>query len=253
MSWYSANYKRRAALSVDNTTGGATSINVTCTIPTDWDDFWQHIRSTGEDIKVTLNDGVTLATFAKPTFTFSTRSLVIVVDGVAVTADKVNTLWLYWDYSAETSAGTGAATGTSAKNAYVELSQPTPPNIIVCRPVPPSDTRAAAVIAKSAAEVTHIWWDLAAMLEQRPGTYAGQRLREEIAAVGWVVYASTTPQAGMVTANKTTIVGAGSVVKTLIQAGTSGTNYTGRLTVTTSLGRVLEFSCEVRVRTPTEQ
>ena len=252
MSWHNRNYKQRAALVIDNTTGGATSVNVTFTIPTDWDAFWEHVRSDGKDVRLTLADGATVVPAWNMTWTYATRSAVIVADSIAVTAGKMCVLWLYWDYDAESAAGTSAATGSTPKTAYVEQSAPGPINVVRCLPLPYGDTRAPRTISKSAAEVVHIWWDLSAVLEVRAATYNQQTTYEEISYVSsWAVYEGSTAKSTMVTANKTTV--SGKVVKTLLQGGTDGTSYTMRLTVVTTLGRTLEFSASLRIQTPTEQ
>lgn len=59
MSWYSSNWRYRASISVDNTAGAGGAIDITASIPTNWDEFWDNVLSTGNDVRVTDADGET--------------------------------------------------------------------------------------------------------------------------------------------------------------------------------------------------
>ena len=118
MSWFNANWGYRQAIVVDNL-GGASTIDVTATIPADFDPFWQNVLANGFDIRVTLADGKTLATFDVDSFNQTNRTGTIEIDNAsAADSDAMLVFWLYWGNAAAANAAT-TFTPSSAKTGHI--------------------------------------------------------------------------------------------------------------------------------------
>ena len=118
MSWYSSNWSHRQAIVIDNLTGAGT-IDVTASLPADFDPFWDNVLVSGNDIRVTLADGKTLATYDVDAFNAVNRAGIIEVDNLTATSsDAMLVLWLYWGNPAASSATT-TFTPSAPKTGYI--------------------------------------------------------------------------------------------------------------------------------------
>jgi hypothetical protein len=254
MSWYqdatnpTQRWRRRAPIAVDNTGGSVGNIDITCVVPKDWDDFWNNVNQVdGRDIRVTDSDGKTLLVFDLNGFDVSTRTLTLEVDNYAAPAAAMLQLWVYWgNASANTAAASFVA--SAPKTGTIWLAAPGFPAITVTEERP-RDTKPANKLAKQASTQTWVWWNLDAVLLKREFANAQDRLLEEIAYVSYVINLNGTPQS-MTDVTLTRYIDGW--VAVFVKAGTTGSNYTVALTVTTSEGRTLVFSAELNVRTVSE-
>jgi hypothetical protein len=252
MSWYDEDYQKRAAITVHEGTATATA-DVDITIPSDWDDFWDAIDSSGNELRITYADGYTLVPgydVDKPgggAFSKANRTGRLRID--AATFPNVgNTLvlfWVYYDTVSTQGDGSAAVTMASIKDGYIELGKPATDKHTSQRH-PPGLSRPRRIVSKTAGETAVVSVDLARVLEQRETPFAGRRAHEE----PWAVLHAALEQDGTTSATATIFPtnGAGSRyietkgetgaerslwLKVPIAAGTNGDNYTVSLIVRT--------------------
>lgn len=257
MSWYRDSsgvaHKRRASISVDNTAGSSGSIDVTITVPQDWDIFWSEVNQTdGRDIRVTGADGSTLVGYRLVGFSVSTRTLTIEVDNFVAPAGAMCQLWLYWNNASATSAAI-VFVAASPKTGYIEVGAPVAP---VYRAASESfkSTRPRNTASKQASETVYISVDVSAFLTGRiqgEGFVAGNQRYEEISHVSYRVLSGGSAQASMVSATRTRFI-KGDIVMLYVTGGSDQSGYTVELTVTTTQGQVRMASIWLEVRTVDE-
>lgn len=254
VSWYDSNYKYRLAITVDNTAGGAGAADVTISIPYTLELFWSTVLSSGEDVRVTLGDGVTLATFDLDSFSKANKVGTIEIDNVTLVAACSHVLYLYWGYASATT-GVSAFVPAAPKTGYIEQGKPADPVVVVTRQKP-GETRSRDVISKIATETVQVWFDFRNVLERRTDPYATHLDYEEISyAVCDVTVNGSSSGASLITVADTRVITTaqgGGIVAVLVKGGASGTNYTVEALVTTSKGfsspaRVLSGRCTMKV------
>ena len=124
MSWYNDDYKRRMPIVVDGSGHTGANAQVQFNVPSDWDDFWNNIRSDGNDIVVTDKNGDSIVQFEKG-FNYGNRSLSINVFQIATTEESsMHLMFIYWDYPDETTDHETPVTIVSALNGYIYLGDP---------------------------------------------------------------------------------------------------------------------------------
>lgn len=184
MSWLDDNWRKRAAISVHNAAGAGTA-DVTITIPTDWDEFWSAIDSSGNELRVTLSDGVTGVVYdvdatGGGAFSKASRDGRIRIDAVTLRSTVLTTglLWLYYD--SETAAGDGSAAVVIAAplTGYIELGRPVDRRVVL-QPQPPGLTRPQAILSKESAETQHFWIDFGPSLQVYRTPYNARLCYEE--------------------------------------------------------------------------
>ncbi len=136
MSWFNANSQWRAPVTVNNI-GGASTIDVAITIPSDWGAFWSNVATNGHDIKVCDSDGTTLLTWSRDTWDHAARSAILEVnDWTPDSADATVILYLYWGESSPTDTAS-SFTVSSAKIGTVLACRPAPGSVIIRAESPP--------------------------------------------------------------------------------------------------------------------
>ena len=247
MAWIkgSDTWNRRAPIAVDNTAGSTGNQYVQVVVPPDMEEFWTHVNQTdGRDVRITDYTGASIVPYALSGFNATTRTLTINIGLYSAPVVAMYQMWLYWD-SATAASGASTVTVDTPKTGKVELGHPTDLRSHV-QHEPSGGVRPVTQLSKPSADADWIYWDLRQVLQQYLSPAYGFGRLEEI---GWASVAVTTggeSQSGMVDATKTRFIDGW--VKTLIKAGSSGTDYTVALTVTTSLGRTLTARCWLFVR-----
>lgn len=253
MSWYDQNYRYRIPIAMDNTAGGGGAADLSMSIPTDLDLFWDVVQSDGDDIRITGADGRTLATYDIESFSVANRTAIIEIDNYTCIAATMQQLWLYWSYSSASNAES-AVTTSSPLSGYICQEVPTG-YVVVVQPERQGSTSPRNRFQKGANEQITLWFDFRGMLHRRAKPSKGSLLLEEIDYVSLVqVEVGAAAQAAMVDATKTRFVDG--FVGMVVKAGTSGTNYTAICRVVTtggSVARTLEGRAYFTVRNVTEQ
>lgn len=251
MSWHDDNYNHRRPLSI--IVGSTTPTDVTIAMSADDEQFWAGIRSDCNDIRVCDADGRTLETYDIASFDYANRVLTVEVDNATFVVSKVNVLWLYFGYSSATAANT-TFSPSSPVTGYAEFECPDPAYIVPFAPERAGATIPQPKIAKSESEIIWVYFDIESAMIKRDVAYESHALYEEPSSWTFGVYNSGgSVQAAMVTQVNERLIECNGrrYIRCEVKAGSSGSDYTGRLDLTTSKGRVLQANCLIQVRTPT--
>lgn len=250
MSWYDDAYLYRAPILIEDAAGG----DVTITVPADWDLFWDTIQADGDDIRVTQEDGITLATYEWSTFTYASRAGVIDIDGYAGEPGCTKGVhWLYFGNSAATD-GAGSFTASAPVDGFIHLGAPAG-HIVDLRQEEAGVEVPTQRLGKAVDADLYIWWRIAG-LQSRLTTYNKSSALEEVAGITEAVVATGgATQAGMTDADRLRIVETQdgyTYIRMYVDDGASGTDYTVRLGVLTTEGRVITGRFLLEVFDPDE-
>ena len=250
MSWYDPLWKRRAAILIDNH-GGASTIDVDAVVPADMPSFWDNVLASGNDIRVTDADGLTLLTFGTTGFNATTKVCTLNIDNYAVNSTVAGvTAWVYWDNAAAADARTSFST-SSAKTGYIEIGSPGSGSeaVVIAKPVSPGVDNPPHVIAKDPGEQIHVWFNVLPALRKRRIPFNKSFYLETIQSVTYdVLDSSAASVASMVDTTTVRVLHPG-WVRVKILAGADDTNYVIQLKVSTTEARILLFYATVKVRT----
>lgn len=255
MSWLSAEWKNRAPITVDNN-GGAATIDVECTAPQQWPEFWDSVRSDGHDIRVTDSDGVTVLTWKRAAWNYSGKNLVLEIDNWTPASNNGTVIaWIYWNHEGTPPDDSGTFTPTSPKTGTILNCIPSAGAVVVpCGPLPTNSAVPRARYSWPPNQQGGIFWDLAGVLETHRQPYAAHSQAEEVAAV--VVQTNNDGSgyaSGNTPANTRMIEYRGRpLVLMWLAAGVNGADYTDQITVTTTKGRTLIFAAVRVANTPQE-
>lgn len=245
MSWINGGYAKRAAIAIDNTGAAASPKDVTVAIPREWDFFWGSVLSTGFDLRFTKADGAVILDHKRTTWTYASRAATLEIDACPVVTGMC-VAWMYWGLS---SASDGATTPTisSALTGTIHVGAAAPLRTLAL-PERPGATTPRTSFAKLSGEATWLWFDFEPRLHTAAGGVNGAAAWEELAAVTAVhVYdAAGVDQTAMYDKTLTRFVDA--AVGVWVLGGTTGTDYTVVVRVTTTQGRTLEARARLRVR-----
>jgi len=244
MSRYDDTWPYEATITIDNTAGAPGAQDATLVIPAEWDEFWENVDTNGEDIRVTAEDGVTLATWDLNGFNKATRAGTLEIDNFVATAAKMYPLHLYWGKAAQATGITAFVPG-APKTGYIELSSPTAP-VITVQEERPGETVPRVRLSKSVDEVAYWWFDFSGVLARRRAKHNASHRLEEISQAYYDVLDGGATQAAMQDATKTRI--SGPLVKVLVKAGTTGSDYIVVCTIVTTEGRTLQQRALLQVR-----
>ena len=252
MSWFDSDWKRRAAITVNNHSG-ANTIDIEVAVPSTYAQFWDEIQADGDDVRVCLADGVTLASYKIDSFNYSNKVVNVHVNDVTVnSADAAVVLWLYWN-NASAAAAVSTFTIASEKTGSLELGIPGTGShpVIPCRAELPAATVPRHQIGKQAAEDLHLWFDLSGVLNKRGTLYEDSQLLEEIDFFTFITSTSGSAVNSMIDTAEHRLVHP-HYIRVTSKAGSSGTNYVGKLTVSTTEGRTINCLVGIIVQDATE-
>ena len=201
--------------------------------------------NTAYDIRFAKADGVVVLAHKRTTWTYADRAATLEVDAVPVVSGMCM-LWMYWGLS---NAADGATTPTiaSALTGTIHMGAPAPFRTLAL-PERPGATVPRANWAKLSGEAAWLWFDFEPRLHSAAGGANGSAAWEEIAAVTAVhVYdAAGVDQTAMYDKTLTRLLEAS--VGVWVLGGTTGTDYTVVVRITTTQGRTLEARARLRVR-----
>lgn len=237
MSWYSGRTVR-FPVAVDKLTAGTGAIDITFAIPQDLIEFWSEVASDKSDIRVTAADGVTDLTWQAASWSYSATggTATIEVDGwTPPVEDCIGLIWLYAGGGDTTNEGSfTASTPRTGMLWSCGIDGP------VARAVSGlvGATRPAQVVAKSTEEVLAVWIDVGSVLTQRPVAYNGTKDCEEIESVVMTVELAGVDQSAMYDETVIRFDRRG-LVRLVLQAGTTDTEYTVSPVIVTTNGRTI--------------
>lgn len=172
MTWYNENWKSRYPIAV-NILGGAEtsgSHDVEIIFPSDWDEFWENIRSDGFDIIATDSMG-TLQTFRRFTFNYTNRSLTLHLQNVTfANQNSINIVYVYFNNPDQSSDLSSAFSASSPKSGKIYLNAPS--NRIVSNPSQSvGSTTPAYVFSKVSTDELYVWFRVGSLLASRIAPY----------------------------------------------------------------------------------
>ena len=218
---------KRATITLDSLD---TTSDYTITIPTSWSDFWDDVDSSGLEIAVTNADGTSSLTYQWSTFTKASRTGVLQIDNYISGTTGTAQIHLYWGMSGATT-GAGSFSASSPRNGYVDLGSVVRP--IVTSPERPGDTQPRHQVSKVSTESIWVWFDFGQELIRMDSPSDTRSQWEEIDGVTYAVNLAGSAQSGMVSAASSRIYD-GRYVRVLVQSGTTNTNYTISVAVSTT-------------------
>lgn len=241
------------AITVDNSAGpAAVALDVDITIPKDCDPFWDAIDSSGNNLRVTAADGVTLVTYdvddgAGGAFDATNRLGRIRVDGMTIPTGTAGIflLWLYFD-PADSDGATNISDGSSAvtmadiATGYIDLDEPTGPWWTEYQPQILRSTNPRDARHKGPSEQVYVWFRLDRVLAKSQYASEGSKRREELYYASMAVLdTSGADQTSMYDLSANRFVWHARTrtmwLKCLVKAGTTNTRYTAAPAVHTCL------------------
>ena len=266
-NWYDEAYTKRIAISVDNSASGSGTYSFAMTIPTDLDAFWDFVQADGDDMILTEPDGFTVLSAGNSTaveiddgaggaFSGSARTGRIRVDKfTGGTANSTCFLWLYYGNAAATvPSGHGSWSTPTLVTAVVgrEGGQRVSPRILT-QPETAGATVPRTSLAKVTTETLFVYWDFGSELNQRDQPYEGSLWFEGIKSAILSAETGGANAPTVVTITDLVMLGRrGAVLRTKHSAGADATDYTIKLKVTTTSGRVFDRRCKLSVNDPVE-
>lgn len=242
----------RVSITIDST-ASASAGDVQILIPDTFSTFWDTVDASGNEIRVTAADGVTLLNYKLASFSKTNRAGYIQIDDFTPAEAKVCHVWLYYGMSGAASA---AATFvySASKTGYIYLGQPG--QVTKSIPERPGETQPRDVVSKTSAESVWLWFDFGPRLQARISPADGYFQFEEVYSAVYDVQLATASQAAMITTTSPKIV-AGRFVQVLVSAGSSGSDYTVICTVNTRIppdltAQTLQARAIIKVRNPAE-
>lgn len=243
----------RVSITIDST-ASASAADAQILIPDTFTAFWDAIDASGNELRVTAADGVTLLVYQLASFNKTNRTGYIQIDNFAPAEAKVCQVWLYYGLTPGTASGAGSFVYSASKTGYIYLGQPGSATRSI--PERPGETQPRDVLSKTSAESVLVWFDFGPRLQARITPADGYFQFEEVYSVVYDVQLATVSQAAMITATSPKIV-AGRFVQLLVGAGTSGSDYTVICTVNTrhppdTAAQTLQTRAIIKVRNPVE-
>lgn len=247
MTWYNEEYRRRQIVGIDvfGGTGTTATIDVTIKVPTDWDDFWDNIRSDFKDVVVTDSQG-RLVDFSRRDANYSNRSLILEIDGLQIkNDDAMNVAYIYFFYPDETVDSSTSTTIASAKTGHVLLSAPHS-RVVQTRNAQSALDAPIQSFVKGSGDEVHVFWIVGNTFAKRLSPYNERNDEEGIEFVKIANYDSSGTDASARYTESETRLGNG-FVRATYKAGDSGSDYAVAVEIKTTLGQVIENRAILRV------
>jgi len=238
MSWRydsACRWTKRADITIDNSAGTTASHNVEVSIPSQWDDFWDTIDASGNELRVTGSDGHNLTTYDRTGFNRTNRTGTIRIGAYSMTASNMHRVCLYWGSSATAGSAAGSPSTGSAKTGYVGVDMKR--RVLVAIPEDAGVTVPRLSISKGTADELDVVIDYGALMSARLAPHAGRLLAEEVERITLqVLDSSAADTTSMYDLAKCRFIGTAnqSFLSLRIKAGTNAANYTAVVTMTTS-------------------
>lgn len=248
MSWFNGSFRRRLPININATSSAAGSYDFELAIPVDWDDFWENIRSDGNDIMITDADGKSTIAFQfKTGFNLANRTLTLQVLGVVTTAPNVMRICqLYWDNPDQATPLTSTISISSPLTAFVYLGAPTGYVVkdVGTRPI---GTVPTAIFQKEPQDKIDVWFPIGTRLSKRRVEY-NQRLDFTLPAQLScdVRNSSKGSDPSMFAIEEIRVINNWTRVRIL--AGTDGDDFCIKLFVFTSQAETITFNALLQIR-----
>ena len=246
MSWYSNDYKRRMPIVVDGSAYTSANAQVIFNVPDDWDDFWNNIRSDGNDIVVTDRTGDFKVGFEK-TFNYSDRTLSIKVNIITTSEESsMHLMYLYWDFPDETTDHETPVTIVSALTGYIYLGSPFG-FIVNLNNRSSLSTVPSTIVQKDPDEKIDIWFPYSQLMATRSLPFNERLDFKGIQSFTIEVLDSAgANQTSLFALEESRVINGW--IRTRIQSGTVDTDYVVRLIIKSTDSEIFVLSTLLKVK-----
>lgn len=246
MSWYNDDYKRRMPIVVDGSGHTASNAQVQFNVPSDWDDFWNNIRSDGNDIVVTDKTGDSIVQFEKG-FNYSNRSLSINVFQITTTEESsMHLMYIYWDYPDETTDHETPVTIITALTGYIYLGSPFG-NVVNFQTRSGLSTVPTTIFQKDPDEKIDVWFPVSQLLAPRSLPYNERLDFKGVESFEIeVLNSGGVDQTAMYALEESRVINGW--IRTRIQAGSTDTDYVIRLIIKSTDSEIFVLSSLLQVK-----
>ena len=240
MSWYDADYKRRQAVTVlaFGGTGVQATVDVDIEVPSDWDGFWDNIRSDFKDVVVTDNKG-NLLDFKRENANYANRELSLHVNDLTISHDNsANVVFIYFFYPDETTDHSTTFTISSPKAGKIILSAPHS-RLVAAKSSTNISQQPLQTFTKASSEEIHVFFRISSELATRIESYNDRSNQEEIDYFYIKSLDSSGTNADSRYDQTQLRIGNG-FIRATFKGGDDDTTYAMLLTYETTLKQVLE-------------
>jgi hypothetical protein len=249
MTWYDSAWKQRQPIAIDASATGDSAVNprdVEVTIPSDWDLFWDNIRSDFFDVIAVSATGQLLSFSRKSGADFANRILTLEIDGYGLKGQTISIGYVYFanpDQSSDLAVSTTISTPLAG---YIELSRPTA--FLVSQPLlrSPSSVPQSSFVKSSTDEID-IYFAVSNLFGNRATKYNNRLLYEGIDYVNVLSLDSNgTNDTGRYDEDETRFI-AGHV-RVRAKGGSDSTDYALVCRVYTTETQQIDIRCLIQVR-----
>jgi len=246
MTWYSASWKRRMPITIDTSLKASGNVTFALTIPPDWDDFWDNVRSDGYDVVILDETGNGAISFERVTWTPSTKTGVFkAYFGAVKGANVIHQAWLYWNNPDQSSDLATTGLPVSSENAYIYLGAPFKYIVSVAGRSSLS-TVPTTVIQKDPDEDIDVWFPVSQLLSPRALASSEKLDFKLINYYDFEVLDSSSVSQSMILLNDTRAINGW--VKCRLIDGTTNTDYVLRAIIKNTDLETFILSCLIQVR-----
>jgi len=239
MSWRresaTVRWTKRADITIDNSAGTTAAHNVSITIPSQWDDFWDTIDASGAELRVTGSDGYNTVVWDLSAFDRTARTGTIRAEAISMTAATMQRLCLYWGSVGTAGSASGSPATATPKTGYLAIDMKS--RVLVAIPEDAGSTTPRLSISKGTTDELDVVIDYGALMSRRMALHAGRLLAEEVDRISLTVLDSGGADvSSMYDLSKCRFIGTAdqSFVSLRIKGGSNATNYTAVLNMATS-------------------
>lgn len=249
MTWYDSAWRQRQPIAIDASATGDSAVNprdVEVTIPSDWDLFWDNIRSDFFDVIVVSATGQLLDFSRKGGANYSDRILTLQIDNYGIKGQTISIAYVYFanpDQASDLSTSTTIATPLAG---YIELSRPTA--FLVSQPLlrAPSSVPQTTFV-KSTTDEIDVYFAVDNLFGNRATKYNNRLLYEGIDYVNVLsLDSSNTNDTGRYDEDETRFI-AGHV-RVRAKGGSDDTDYALVCRVYTTETQQIDIRCLIQVR-----
>ena len=246
MTWYDSDFKQRQPIALDALTGDGSvqTKELQFTVPSEWDLFWNNIRSDMFDV-VPVDVNGDLLPFKRSSANFSTRTLTIQVQAHDCKTQAINFIYLYFQNASASNLATSFSV-SSPITGYIDLSRAG--GFVVKNGLnQPATQMPIKSFMKSTDDVIDVYFSTAGLFRKMASPYNSRLGYEGISYVSVQSLDNTgTDSSARYDEDKTRFING--YVKARTKAGSDGTDYAFMVTVATSIGQVIDIRCLIQVR-----
>ena len=249
MTWYDTGFKQRQAVAIDATGTADATVAARDTefgIPSDWDLFWDNIRSDFLDVVVADPNGNLLSFSRKAGANYANRVLILEVDGYATKGQSVVQIYVYFQNPTQSSDLSTSTTMSNVLNGSIELSRPTA--FLVRQPIlrSPATVPQTAFVKTSTDEID-VYFAVDNLLGDRSAKYNNRLLYEGVDYVNvFALNSAGANDTGRYDETQTRFVG--DFVRVRAKGGSSGSDYALVCRIVTTETQQIDIRCLIQVR-----